>query len=198
VQVKHEGGWSHTVVDGPLRVKPPFTQNILQKIEAAPWPYLPVDLLPIFVALGAKAEGQMMYWNKVYEGALGWTSELAKFGAHCLQCDPHRVVISYALPMYFPPDAICMVSTHSAFRVPSRSRTVRAKPSGCCCGSQKKATIQVHRHKTEPRRFFIYEQYKDDAALEAHRAAPHFLQFVRKELAKVADRGDGDLFEPLG
>jgi len=26
---------------------------------------------------------------------------------------------------------------------------------------------QVHRHKTEPRRFFIYEQYKDDAALEA-------------------------------
>ena len=32
----------------------------------------------------------------------------------------------------------------------------------------------VHRHKTDPRRFFIYEQYNDDAALEAHRAAPHF------------------------
>ena len=31
---------------------------------------------------------------------------------------------------------------------------------------------QVHRHKTEPRRFFIYEQYKDDAGLESHRAAP--------------------------
>ena len=39
---------------------------------------------------------------------------------------------------------------------------------------------QVHRHKTEPRRFFIYEQYKDDAALEAHRAAPHFLQMHAK------------------
>ena len=26
---------------------------------------------------------------------------------------------------------------------------------------------QVHRHKTEARRFLIYEQYKDDAALEA-------------------------------
>jgi quinol monooxygenase YgiN len=35
------------------------------------------------------------------------------------------------------------------------------------------AMYQVHRHKTEPRRYFIYEQYKDDAALEAHRAAPH-------------------------
>jgi quinol monooxygenase YgiN len=58
--------------------------------------------------------------------------------------------------------------------------------------------FQVHRHKTEPRRFFIYEQYKDDAALEAHRATPHFLQYARKELPKVADRVEGQLYEPLG
>jgi (4S)-4-hydroxy-5-phosphonooxypentane-2,3-dione isomerase len=57
---------------------------------------------------------------------------------------------------------------------------------------------QVHRHRTEPRRFFIYEQYKDDAALEAHRAAPHFLQYAKKELPKIADRVDGQLYEPLG
>ena len=37
------------------------------------------------------------------------------------------------------------------------------------------AMYVVHRHKTEPRRFFVYEQYKDDAALEAHRAALAFL-----------------------
>ncbi|MGA8429850.1 MAG: putative quinol monooxygenase [Candidatus Sulfotelmatobacter sp.] len=55
-----------------------------------------------------------------------------------------------------------------------------------------------HRHKTEPRRFFIYEQYNDDAALEAHRATPHFLQFARKDLPKIADRVEGQLFEPLG
>ena len=60
------------------------------------------------------------------------------------------------------------------------------------------AMYVVHRHKTDPRRFFIYEQYKDDAALEAHRAAPHFLQFAKKELPKVADRVEGHLFEPLG
>ncbi|MGI9169278.1 MAG: UDP-N-acetylglucosamine 1-carboxyvinyltransferase, partial [Caulobacteraceae bacterium] len=92
VEVEHKDGWSRGRVDGPLRVKSPFTPYILQKIEAAPWPYLPVDLLPIFVALGAVAEGEMLYWNKVYEGALGWTSELAKFGGHALQCDPHRVI----------------------------------------------------------------------------------------------------------
>jgi quinol monooxygenase YgiN len=60
------------------------------------------------------------------------------------------------------------------------------------------AMYVVHRHKTEQRRFFSYEQYKDDAALEAHRAAPHFLQFARKELPKIADRVEGHLFEPLG
>ena len=99
VQVVHEGGWSHTVVDGPLRVKQPFTQNILQKIEAAPWPYLPVDLLPIFVALGVRAEGSMMYWNKVYEGAMGWTSELSKFGGHAFQSDPHRIITFGGKPL---------------------------------------------------------------------------------------------------
>ena len=54
-----------------------------------------------------------------------------------------------------------------------------------------------HRHKTEARRFFIYEQYKDDAALEAHRTTPHFLQVARKDLPKIADRVEGHLFEPL-
>ena len=54
------------------------------------------------------------------------------------------------------------------------------------------------RHRTEARRFFIYEQYQDDAALEVHRAAPHFLQYAKKELPKLADRVEGQLFEPLG
>jgi (4S)-4-hydroxy-5-phosphonooxypentane-2,3-dione isomerase len=55
----------------------------------------------------------------------------------------------------------------------------------------------VHRHKTEPRRFFVYEQYQDDAALEAHRAAPHFLQYAKKELPKCGDRVEGNLYAPL-
>jgi len=57
---------------------------------------------------------------------------------------------------------------------------------------------QVHRHKTEPRRFFVYEQYKDDAALEAHRVAPHFLQYAKKDLPKLGERIEGHLFTPIG
>jgi UDP-N-acetylglucosamine 1-carboxyvinyltransferase len=92
VSVIHEDGWSRIRGDGALRVQQPFTQHMVQKVEAAPWPYVPADLLPIFIALGARAEGSVMYWNKVYEGALGWTSELTKFGAQVVTCDPHRVI----------------------------------------------------------------------------------------------------------
>jgi autoinducer 2-degrading protein len=57
---------------------------------------------------------------------------------------------------------------------------------------------QVHKHKTDPRRFFLYEQYKDDAALEAHRSSPHFLQLAKKDLPKLGERTEGHLYEPLG
>lgn len=92
VHVTHRGGWSHARVHDRLRVAEPFTRNMLQKIEAAPWPYLPVDLLPIFMALGVRAEGSAMFWNKVYDGAMGWTSELSKFGAQVFLSDPHRAI----------------------------------------------------------------------------------------------------------
>lgn len=99
VRVLHEDGWSRAVVDEGLKVREPFTPNILQKVEAAPWPYLPVDLLPIFIALGVRAEGSAMFWNKVYDGALGWTTELSKFGAHAFLSDPHRMVTFGGKPL---------------------------------------------------------------------------------------------------
>ena len=51
-----------------------------------------MDLLPIFIALGVRAQGNAMFWNKVYDGALGWTGELSKFGAHVFSSDPHRLI----------------------------------------------------------------------------------------------------------
>jgi UDP-N-acetylglucosamine 1-carboxyvinyltransferase len=98
--VTHADGWSRVITEGAaLRVREPFTRNVLPKIEAAPWPYLSVDLLPIFIALGVRAEGSVLFWNKVYDGALGWTSELAKFGAQAFQSDPHRVVTFGGKPL---------------------------------------------------------------------------------------------------
>ena len=99
IDVVHRDGWSRARRDGPLCVRKPFTPNILTKIEAAPWPYLPVDLLPIFIALGVRAQGSAMFWNKVYDGAMGWSVELSKFGAHVFLSDPHRLITFGGIPL---------------------------------------------------------------------------------------------------
>lgn len=91
-EVRHENGWSSLHVPDRLKVEGNFTSHLITKVEAAPWPYIPADLLPIFIALGVRAEGQTMFWNKVYEGGLTWHTELALFGAHTLLCDPHRLI----------------------------------------------------------------------------------------------------------
>jgi len=55
----------------------------------------------------------------------------------------------------------------------------------------------VHRHNSNPRRFFIYEQYQDEAALEAHRNSPHFQEYAVKALRTIGERQQGDLYTPL-
>jgi UDP-N-acetylglucosamine 1-carboxyvinyltransferase len=93
VVIGHEGTTAVVGRGQRLVVEPPFTPNLLAKIEAAPWPYFPVDLLPCMIALAVRARGEIQFWNKVYEGGFSWMPELAKFGAHVVTCDPHRVIV---------------------------------------------------------------------------------------------------------
>jgi quinol monooxygenase YgiN len=55
----------------------------------------------------------------------------------------------------------------------------------------------VHRHRTDSTRFLIYEQYRDDAALEAHRKSQHFQEYAVNALQGIAERKEGELFSPL-
>jgi autoinducer 2-degrading protein len=55
----------------------------------------------------------------------------------------------------------------------------------------------VHRHRTQHARFFVYEQYRDDAALEAHRQSKHFQEYVGNALPAIGVRGEGELYTPL-
>jgi len=93
VEIKYDGDTAYSVNNGQLRVVEPFTKNLLQKVEAAPWPYFPADLLPLIMALAVRAEGNSMFWNKLYEGGFFWIPEMIKFGAHIVMCDPHRVIV---------------------------------------------------------------------------------------------------------
>ncbi|HEX7286932.1 MAG TPA: putative quinol monooxygenase [Candidatus Angelobacter sp.] len=51
-----------------------------------------------------------------------------------------------------------------------------------------------HQSKEEPRRFFFYEVYKDEAALQAHRDAPYFKQYVHGGLDPIMESRTRGLF----
>jgi quinol monooxygenase YgiN len=54
-----------------------------------------------------------------------------------------------------------------------------------------------HQSTEDPRKFFFYEQYKDAAALEAHRSASYFKQYVIGRLDAIMEQRSRDLFEPI-
>jgi len=93
VEVEHEGGTARVRRGQKLVVERPYTSNLLPKIEAAPWPYFSVDLLPLMIALSTRTDGTIHFWNKVYENGFSWIPELAKFGAHAVVSDPHRIIV---------------------------------------------------------------------------------------------------------
>ena len=93
VVIEHQGDTAIVRRRQKLVIEAPYTSNLLPKIEAAPWPYFPVDLLPCMIALSVRAKGAIQFWNKVYEGGFTWIPELSKFGAHVVVSDPHRIIV---------------------------------------------------------------------------------------------------------
>lgn len=100
VHIDVEGETAICRANQTLKIQQTYTPNLLPKIEAAPWPYFPVDLLPPMIALATQAEGVMHFWNKVYEGGFAWLPELVKFGAHAVVSDPHRIIVFGKRPMH--------------------------------------------------------------------------------------------------
>ncbi len=55
----------------------------------------------------------------------------------------------------------------------------------------------VHRHRDHSGEIFLYEQYQDEAALQAHRDSPHFKIYACEQLPKVAKRDRAEFYAPL-
>ena len=51
-----------------------------------------------------------------------------------------------------------------------------------------------HQSSEDPRKFMFYEQYKDQAALAAHRAATYFKQYVIGGLDGIMESRSRDLY----
>jgi quinol monooxygenase YgiN len=54
-----------------------------------------------------------------------------------------------------------------------------------------------HQSTEDPRKFMFYEQYRDQAALAAHRNAPYFKQYVMEGLDGIMENRSRDLYEPV-
>ncbi len=55
----------------------------------------------------------------------------------------------------------------------------------------------VHRSTTDPRKFFLYEQYDDQPALDAHRASEHFARYATGGLFPILESRTPVIYEPL-
>ena len=51
-----------------------------------------------------------------------------------------------------------------------------------------------HQSTENPRKFLFYEQYKDEAALQAHRDSTHFKQYVIGGLDEIMEHRARDLY----
>jgi (4S)-4-hydroxy-5-phosphonooxypentane-2,3-dione isomerase len=54
-----------------------------------------------------------------------------------------------------------------------------------------------HQSTDDPRRFLFYEVYRDQAALQAHREAPYFKQYVNGGLDAIMESRTRELFTPV-
>ena len=55
----------------------------------------------------------------------------------------------------------------------------------------------AHQSLADRRRFFLYEQYDDEAAIAAHRATPHFDEYVQRGLFRILETRTPELYALL-
>lgn len=56
---------------------------------------------------------------------------------------------------------------------------------------------EVHRSVTNPLQFFLYEQYDDQAALDAHRASDHFDRYAKNGLFALIESRSPEIYRRL-
>lgn len=68
--------------------------NFTPKIEDGIWPAFPSDLMSVMIVLATQTQGQMLFFEKLFESRMYFVDNLMAMGANIIQCDPHRVVVS--------------------------------------------------------------------------------------------------------
>ncbi|MCD6291592.1 MAG: UDP-N-acetylglucosamine 1-carboxyvinyltransferase [Anaerolineae bacterium] len=89
----HLEGTDLIVEDGQDLTIQPDLGGVIPKIEDAPWPAFPADLISIALAVATQAKGTVLVHEKMFESRLYFVDHLISMGAQIIQCDPHRCVV---------------------------------------------------------------------------------------------------------
>lgn len=65
----------------------------IPKIDDAPWPMFPADLISIILTVATQCTGTVLIHEKLFESRLYFTDKLMGMGAQIVLCDPHRAVV---------------------------------------------------------------------------------------------------------
>jgi UDP-N-acetylglucosamine 1-carboxyvinyltransferase len=63
------------------------------KIDDAPWPGFPTDLMSIALVVATQAQGTVLIHEKMFDSRLYFVDRLIAMGARIVLCDPHRAVV---------------------------------------------------------------------------------------------------------
>lgn len=66
----------------------------IPKIDDAPWPGFPSDMLSIMTVVATQCSGTVLIFEKMFESRLFWVDKLISMGAKIILCDPHRAVVT--------------------------------------------------------------------------------------------------------
>ena len=70
------------------------------KIDDAPWPGFPTDLLSIVLVIATQAQGTVLIHEKMFDSRLYFVDRLIAMGARIILCDPHRAVVVGPSPLH--------------------------------------------------------------------------------------------------
>jgi UDP-N-acetylglucosamine 1-carboxyvinyltransferase len=76
-----------------LRIVKDFGAAI-PKIEDAPWPMFPSDLMSVAIVAATQAHGTALFFEKMFESRMYFVDYLIGMGAGIVVCDPHRVLVT--------------------------------------------------------------------------------------------------------
>ncbi|MCL2251906.1 MAG: UDP-N-acetylglucosamine 1-carboxyvinyltransferase [Treponema sp.] len=89
----HEGTVIHVPKNQSMEVNHDLG-GMIPKIDDAPWPGFPPDLISIVIVVATQIKGTVLIHEKMYESRMFFVDKLIGMGARIVLCDPHRAVIS--------------------------------------------------------------------------------------------------------